>query len=170
MPSPRTGSFQARAFACRSDSLPRSSCLDLVSDKPNRWNVEGEPTVYLSGDPALALVESGRHPADIETKVRVMEVDLRIPRIVDLRARDVRAKLGLPQDADWVLDRERTRQVARTLRHSGTCDGMLVPSVGALDQPERFNVVLFADEVARVSRMVTNPRTVGSLTLDDEPG
>ena len=163
---PKIRSLRTSGFACRGQSLPSDSSLDLISDKPNRWNIEGEPTVYVSGDPGLALVESGRHPDDLEERIRLLEVDLDIPLVVDLRDRDVRVALSLPEDLDWVLDRDETRQVARSLRRSGACDGLVVPSAGSSDQPDRFNVVVFADRRSRISRMITNLRVIGMVSID----
>jgi RES domain-containing protein len=160
-----TRSFQAGAWSCRSERLPAEAVLDLVSDRPNRWNAEGEPTIYLSGDAALALIEAGRHPDDLDAQSRLFEVDLHVPRAIDLRDEDVRAALGLPDELDWVLDRKRTRTIARSLRRSGTCDGMIVPSAGALDQPERWNAVLFADDRARVAQLIDRLRPAGEVAI-----
>jgi RES domain-containing protein len=166
LPLVGTRSLRTTAFACRGQSLPSDSSLDLISDKPNRWNIEGEPTVYLSSDPGLALVESGRHPDDLEEHIRLLEVDLSLALVVDLRDREVRGALSLPEDLDWVLDREETRQVAHSLRRSGVCDGLVVPSAGSLDQPDRFNAVVFADRRSKIIRMVTNLRLVGTVSIE----
>lgn len=157
--------FVGRVWVCRGDDLPSDTALDLVSDKSNRWSAEGEPTIYLSGDPTLALVEIGRHPDDLRPGVRILEIAVRIPRAVDIRREEVRQTLSLPNHLGWVLDPERTRAVARSLRHSGICDAIVVPSAGALDQPDRFNVVLFADDHARVARMVGPLRPIGGLRI-----
>jgi hypothetical protein len=130
--------------------------------------VEGEPTVYLSGDPALAFVESGRHPDDLEGRLRLFAFDVRVPHVVDVREQAVRAALGLPDDLAWVLDRDRTRGVARALRQAGACEGLVVPSAGTLDQPDRFNVVVFADQPSRIVTTVTGLRAVGEATLPVE--
>lgn len=153
------------AWVCRDEALPSKWAVDLISDKPNRWNAEGEPTLYLSGDPALALVEGGRHPDDLTGRSRLLEVLVRIPRLVDLRDPDVRVTLALSDDLGWVLDRQTTRQIARRLRRSGTCDALIVPSAGALDQSERFNVVVFADDRGRIPALVSDLRPVGELEL-----
>jgi RES domain-containing protein len=145
--------------------MASSRSVDLISDKPNRWNAKGEPTIYLSGDPALALIEAGRHPEDLEDRALLFEVDVLIPLAVDIRDRAVRAALGLPDDVTWVLDRERTQAAARSLRHSGMCDALLVPSAGALDQEERFNLVVFADDRARIPRLVANLQKAGELVM-----
>ena len=156
---------RATTWSCRGDELPSSTAVELISDKPNRWNDEGVPTIYLSGDPALALVESGRHPDEIGAHLRLVEVDLDLARVLDLRDGAVRRMLGLPADPGWILDRERTRAVARMIRGTGAADAMLVPSAGALDQPDRWNAVVFADDRANVGAVVGAPRPGGEVRI-----
>jgi RES domain-containing protein len=165
-----TAPLRTKAWAVRGESLPSSSAVDLISDKANRWSGEGEPTIYLSGDPALALVESGRHPEDLEEGMQLIEVDVRIPLAVDLRDREIRSALALPDHAEWVLDRIRTRDVSRSLRHSGICHAVVVPSAGAPDQPDRFNIVVFADDRALVPRLISDLRVVGDMTVRQDGG
>jgi RES domain-containing protein len=162
--------LRAPAWSCRGDELPSASAIDLISDKPNRWNVEGEPTIYLSGDPALALVESGRHPDDLQGHARLVGVDVALGRVIDLRDDDVRRALDLPDDPAWILERGRTRAVARAIRSSGAAEGLLVPSAGALDQPDRWNTVLFADDAARVTASVASPRPRGEVRIAKATG
>jgi RES domain-containing protein len=142
-----------------------STAADLVSDRPNRWNVEGEPTIYLSGDRALALVEAGRHKDDVQPRSVVIRVELDLARSVDLRMRPVREALQLPDDLDWILDKARTRRVAQLVRSAGPCQGLIVPSAGALDQPERWNLVLFADHREIVDRVVGSPQLDGWVVM-----
>lgn len=166
MPSALTTAFEQRGWVGRSERLPADSTLDLISDKANRWNAEGEPTIYASGDPGLALVECGRHPSDLEDGIRLFEIDLRLPRAIDLRDPRVRAELSMPTDLHWVLHRDRTRQLAQSLRRSGRCDALIVPSAGALDGPERYNIVVFADDPTRIPQLVVDLRPVGEVRLD----
>ncbi len=165
MPRPPASPHQGRAWVCRDEDLPSGEAADLISDKENRWNGEGEPTLYLSGDPALAFVECARHPEALKRRSRLLEVDVEIPSTVDLRDGDVRASLGLPADLGWVLQRDRTRAISRSLRHSGVYEALIVPSAGALDQVERFNLVVFADDRTRISEMLGELRPVGELEL-----
>ena len=157
--------FGGRAWVCRDEGLPSASAVDLISDKANRWNAEGEPTLYLSGDPALAIMECARHPDDLKRRSRLLEVDVSITRAVDLRDADVRAELSVPHDRQWVLDRDRTQAISRSLRQSGMCDALLVPSAGALDQEDRYNLVVFADDRASVPGLVHDLRPVGELAI-----
>jgi len=154
------------AWVCRPDDLPRASALDLRSDRPNRWNGEGQQTIYLSGDAGLALIETGRHLEDLKGASHLLRLDLRLRRALDLRRPPVRAELDLPAGDWWVLDRDRTRAVAERIRTSGACDGLLVPSVGALDQEERWNAVVFADDALGVAHLLGDPRPAGTVVLD----
>jgi RES domain-containing protein len=163
-----TTSLRGQGWVCRAIDLPQTSTLDLISDKPNRWNAEGEPTIYVSGDPGLALVESGRHPSDLEDGLRMFDMQLDLPRTVDLRDGRVRGALSLPDDLQWILDQERTRELGRSLRRSGDYDALIVPSAGALDTPERYNVVVFADDRARIPELVAELRPAGELRLSSE--
>ncbi len=154
------------AWVCRPDDLPTASALDLRSDRPNRWNDEGQQTIYLSGDAGLALIETGRHPEDLQGASHLLRLDLRLRRALDVRRPAVRAELELPAGDWWVLDRDRTRAVAERIRTSGRCDGMLVPSAGALDQEERWNAVVFADDALAVGHLLRDPRPGGTVLLD----
>jgi RES domain-containing protein len=165
-----TRPLRAMTWSCRGEALPSSAAVDLISDRPNRWNDEGMPTIYLSGDPALALLESGRHPDDLEAHLRLVEIDLDLDRVIDLRDGAVRRRLHLPDDPAWILDRDRTRATARAIRSSGAADGLVVPSAGALDQPERWNAVFFADDQARVTASIARPRPAGDVRLVRPPG
>jgi RES domain-containing protein len=170
VPRPPASTHQGRAWVCRDEDLPSADAADLISDKENRWNGEGEPTLYLSGDPALAFVECARHPEALKGRSRLLKVDVHIPSTVDLRDADVRASLGLPADLGWVLERERTRAIARSLRHAGMYDALIVPSAGALDQQERYNLVVFADDRTRIPEMIGELRPVGELELSVADG
>lgn len=152
-------------WVCRPDDAPLASAFDLASDRPNRWNGEGETTIYVSGDPGLALIESGRHPEDLKEASRVLRLELRLRRALDLRRSAVRAELGLPAGDWWVLDRDRTRDAARHLRMSGECDGLIVPSAGALDQADRWNAVVFVDDPDGVDSMLASPKPAGTIRL-----
>ena len=157
--------LRTTTWSCRSVQLPSETALDLISDRPNRWNVAGERTIYLSGDPALALLEAGRHPDDLVAGQILVEVEVDLPRVIDLRDLDVRAALGLPADNTWVLERRRTRKLARSHRQAGDIHALIVPSAGALDQPDRWNVVIFAADRDRIARIVSRPRVVGQVLV-----
>ena len=132
MSSGATTSLQGKGWISRAARLPDPSPLDLISDKPNRWNAEGEPTIYVSSDPGLALLESGRHPSDLEDGLRLFTMELHIPKALDLRDGRVREALSLSDDYHWILDRELTVELGGSLRRAGTNDALIVPSAASI--------------------------------------
>jgi len=120
----------------------------LVSTDGNRWSHPGEPTIYLGTDPETAIAELARH---VPTGQPVLEasvwtVDVTLDAVVDLTRKDrLRA-----------LDAQHCRELATNLRRHGV-QGLLVPSVAFLDQPDRANLVVFADAVGRLDRVISDP-------------
>jgi hypothetical protein len=142
----------------------------LVTDADgNRWNAPGEPAIYLAGDMGLALVEAGRHEPGSEPGDRVegivWSLEVAVGSVLDLRQDDVRAELGL--DAPhWFLDRGRCRSLAADLRAGEVCAGIVTQSAGLPDDPDRWNLVLFADRLRRpLTEVIRRPRRIGSFRL-----
>jgi RES domain-containing protein len=127
----------------------------LIDTEGGRWSRPGQPTIYLAGDPGVALAEFARHcsadggaPEGSLWTIRVALDD-----VSDLRQAD---------DAT-VLDRDRCRALADELRGAGV-EGILVPSVAFLDRRDRFNVVLFAEIVgARLTEVTRAPALLARL-------
>jgi RES domain-containing protein len=151
----------------------------LVSaEDGNRWSRRGEPTIYLAGNLGTALVELGRHaggskgrsPVSDETgriERTVWTVTLHLDRVLDLRAPQVRSALRLPDDPHWILDVRRTREIAGIARSSGEVDALRVPSAGLIDRADRWNIIVFADELGvPLERAVERPRAVGTICLE----
>jgi RES domain-containing protein len=155
---------------CQAESDGQFDLERLVStDGGNRWSSRGQPTVYLAGDIGVATVECGRHlPAfDHEAIERAYwRVELDAERMLDLRRDDVRMAIGVYGAADWLLDRRRCREIATRIRATGDCQGIVVPSVGFIDDPDRWNAVLFADRLGRpLESVVREAEIVGRLTF-----
>jgi RES domain-containing protein len=137
---------------------PAGASLDLArlpSTDANRWSREGEPTIYLAGDPGVALAELGRHWEEQRGEVSVWSLNLTLRAAADLRDPATRAILDVPDDPSWILDQDRCHALASLLRSDGTHDGLIVPSAAFLDDARRWNAVVFADlrpidEVLRV--------------------
>jgi RES domain-containing protein len=137
---------------------PAGASLDvsrLPSTEANRWSRDGEPTIYLAGDPGVALAELGRHWEEQRVEVAVWSLDLTMRAAADLRDPATRAILGVPDDPRWILDQDRCHALASHLRSDGAHDGLIVPSAAFLDDAGRWNAVVFADvrpvdEVIRV--------------------
>jgi RES domain-containing protein len=142
----------------------------VTADDGNRWNLRGEPTIYLAGDPGVATVELGRHlPRALDAPVEsaVWRVRLSLERVLDLRRADVRAALHVPGGWQWLTDRRHCRELAGRIRAAGDCEAVIVPSVGFPDQFDRMNVVVFVDRLgAPTTDVVAQPVRVGTVRLE----
>jgi RES domain-containing protein len=126
----------------------------LISRDGNRWSRPGEPTIYLAGDPAMALAELARHLplGQASPPAWVWTVEVNLAAVLDLRS----------EDAAWVVDAERCRDIASDLRHRGA-QGLIVPSVAFLDRPDRANLVIFAERIGQLDEAISDPHRVVSI-------
>ena len=87
----------------------------------NRWNVKGQPTLYLAGDMGVALAEWSRHfventdpaLATVPVKRTVWRLTLDIPRVLDMRDSAVWTDLSLTDAPHCFLDRNRSEGARR---------------------------------------------------------
>jgi RES domain-containing protein len=140
--------------------VPADERLDLSrlaeADSPDdRWNERGEATIYLALDRSVALAEFARH-ADSPGRRRLLRFSVDLDGLADLR----RIRLDY-------ADRSVTRQVAAVLRARPECSGLLVPSLAFPDQPERGNLVVFADRIGPPDEWLREPADAGVVDLRD---
>ena len=119
----------------------------LVTVDGNRWSVADQPTLYLASDEAVAIAEAGRHWSERSGPLAMCRATVTLDAVADLRRRDRWSSLLIPADPCWLLDRERCRGIAARLRDAGECDGMIVPSAAFLDDPSKWNAVVFVDRL-----------------------
>ena len=111
----------------------------------------------------MAVAEYGRHlREDVGTGTSsareraVYQVAMELEAVLDLRDAHVRSAIGLRGGARRFLDREVARATARFLRRTTSAEGLLVPSVAFLDDPSRWNLVLFLEQLPQdLSRFMT---------------
>jgi RES domain-containing protein len=144
---------------------------DLVTTDDNRWSRSGEPTIYLSEDPAVALAEFARH-WDGRTPSALWRVRVRTEQIADLT--DAPGTADAPSDPRWVLDPDQCLAVAEDLRSTGLYAGIKVPSMAFLDDLSHWNLVLFADRLGSaidhaVSIECVEQRLVAARQVEDVP-
>ena len=142
----------------------------------NRWNEAGTPTFYFASDIAVVVGEFGRHiraelpDGDPERQARdVWKVPISLARLIDLRDRSVSASIGLPQIEGWIGDVDRTQATVRYLRQHAEVQGLLVPSMGFLDDPAKGNVVVYLDRVDPLAAFGP-PRFVRRIVLEGAGG
>ncbi len=119
----------------------------LVTRDSNRWSGSDEPTVYLSGDPGVAITELGRHWGEREQPTAIWALKVDLAATIDLRDPAANGEFGLPDDPRWILDLEVCRAIAAGIRERGECDGIIVPSAAFVDDPSRWNLVVFVERL-----------------------
>ena len=145
--SPRATS---RSAGARPDS-PRST-WPATSESPSRnWGGIHHPPRHKltrTGGACSAFGSNSRRPGPDNT-------------------RPLRGPLGLEDAPTRFLDPSWARALATTVCESGECEAVLVPSVAFLDQPERWNLVIFADRLWQaIEASVIHPTQVGSVVLE----
>jgi hypothetical protein len=144
------------------------------SSQVNRWNVAGTRTLYLASDRGVILAEFARHlhedlaagaePRLVARRIYRMHVDLELS--LDLRDRTLWDALSLTNAPECFLDRTVARAVAGFARHATPAQAMIVPSMAFLDQPDRWNVVLFLEKLpADPSSYLSSVVSVGTVRL-----
>lgn len=121
----------------------------------NRWNRAGDPTFYIASDRGVALAEFARHfrerqdPALAQVAVEraLFRLTIEVDALLDVREPSVRSALGLHGGARRFLDAEVARATATFIRRTTSAEALLVPSVAFLDDPTRWNLVLFLEKL-----------------------
>jgi RES domain-containing protein len=121
----------------------------------NRWNVAGQPTLYLAKDRAVALAEMARHFRDERTpelarrahRRQVFRFSLTLQRTLDLRDPAVCAALSISDAPQRFLHQPAARATAQFLRELTPAEALFVPSMAYLDQPEAWVLVVFLEKL-----------------------
>lgn len=121
----------------------------------NRWNLPGQPTLYLAADAGVALAEYARHFQEHRTPElgrqiqarQLYRLQLRVEALLDLRAPAVWDELSLTNAPYCFLDRGTARAVAGYVRAATATQAVLVPSMVFLDDLSRWSLVLFLDRL-----------------------
>jgi RES domain-containing protein len=120
----------------------------------NRWNFQGEPTLYLAGDYGVALAEFARHlttnrslKPSLSHRRRVYRLAVRLDASISLCEPGVWAALSLKEAPQAFSDTKFARATAKFLRDTTPAQGLFVPSLGFMDQPDRWNLVIFLEKL-----------------------
>jgi RES domain-containing protein len=124
-------------------------------DPSNRWNVVGEPTLYIAGDIGVAIAEWTRHfrvnitPELARQTVErtVYRLNVTVDRALDLRDSALWEELHLADAPHCFLTLDVARVTAQFLRRTTDAQALLVPCMAMLDDPDRWNLVLFLEKL-----------------------
>ena len=153
---PETGSHQialpwsgAGYVHVEPEGSDRLDVVGLTRQPDGRWNEPDDRTLYLAGDPGVALSELARHlpPEEPGAHRLLVRIEVRLERVLDLRSTQVCERLGIAGAPFSFLEREQARDVAGRLRRGGDVEAILVPPMAFLDDPERWNLVGFVDRM-----------------------
>ncbi|HET7473906.1 MAG TPA: RES family NAD+ phosphorylase [Candidatus Limnocylindrales bacterium] len=143
--------------------------LARPGDGDDRWSDGARPTAYLAGDRLTAVAEYVRHARAGGSRLArdIVQLELRPTRVLDFRRDDVREALGPRSAPSACLDRSIAQDLGRDVRGLGLVEGIVVPSMAFLDQPDRYNVVLFVEALAGgIASALASPVVVGSIRLE----
>ncbi|MBI3978150.1 MAG: RES family NAD+ phosphorylase [Chloroflexi bacterium] len=160
--------------------IPAGSPYDVLDFRlaglaaDNRWNRQGEPTVYLASDRAVALAEFARHleqdrsPAISRGTIAraVFRLHVSVDALFNLCERAGRQALSLQGAPVCFLDKAIARAVAEFLRRTTSAQALRAPSVAFLDNPDRWILVLFLEKLpADPRQFVTAVEAVGNFQV-----
>lgn len=126
----------------------------------NRWNIAGEPTLYLAKEKNVALAEYARHfnvdrtPSLAAQTYRrqVFRFKVELEYVLDLTNALVWAELSLETAPDCFKDKNIARSTANFIRNTTPTQAIVVPSVAFLDNLEQWCIVLFLEKLPPDSR------------------
>ncbi|MBE9079696.1 RES family NAD+ phosphorylase [Romeria aff. gracilis LEGE 07310] len=126
----------------------------------NRWNVAGEPTLYLAKEKNVALAEYARHfevnrTVGLAAKTyqrKVYRFKVALDAVLDLREPSVWSALSLQNAPDCFKDKKVGRATAAFIRNTTAAQAILVPSMAFLDDLEQWCLVLFLEKLPDDSR------------------
>lgn len=126
----------------------------------NRWNVAGEPTLYLAKEKNVALAEYARHfqvnrTPGLAAKVyrrKVYRLEVKLDYVLDLRKAAVWSALSLENAPDCFKDKSVARATANFIRNTTAVQAIAVPSTAFLDDLEQWCLVLFLEKLPANAR------------------
>jgi RES domain-containing protein len=157
--------------------IPAGSQLDVLDFRhagrsaENRWNEPGHPTLYLAGDEGVLIAEWGRHfavnraPAlqNLAVARAVYRLTLEVDRLLDLRKPEVWALLSLAGAPTCFTSTGVARATAHFIRGTTAAQALLVPSIGFLDQLDRWCLVLFLEKLPDPASFIASVTHCGHL-------
>jgi RES domain-containing protein len=123
--------------------------------KNNRWNVQGEPTLYLAKDKAVAAGKFARHFSENRSQALAKKIQrrqiwrfkVRLNRTLNLCDLKVCKALSLADAPFCFKDKRVSRSTANFLRSSLKVDAIFVPSMVFLDDLSKWCLVIFLENL-----------------------
>jgi RES domain-containing protein len=121
----------------------------------NRWNLAGEPTLYLAKEKNVALAEYARHFQVNRTpglaaktyRRKVYRFTVWLMHVLDLRRPEVWSALSLQDAPDCFKDKAVAKATAGFIRSTTLTQAILVPSAAFLDDLDQWCLVIFLEKL-----------------------
>jgi RES domain-containing protein len=125
----------------------------------NRWNVQGEPTLYLAKDKGVATGEFARHFSDNRSQALAKKIQRRqiwrftvkLNRTLNLCDLKVCSAMSLSDAPYCFRDKRVARSTANFLRSSLKVDAIFVPSMVFIDDLSKWCLVIFLENLPKDS-------------------
>lgn len=141
----------------------------------NRWNVQGEPTLYLAKEKNIALAEYARHfrvdrsvnlAQQIQERI-VYRFDIKLEKVLNLCQPEVYQELSLSDAPNCFQNRNIARACANFIRYTTPATAIFVPSMCFLDNVEQWCLVLFLEKLpSDVREYLPSVATDGSFRIE----
>lgn len=159
--------------------IPAGSRFDVLDFRfagkgaGNRWNSQGQPTLYLASDEGVLIAEWGRHfEVNRTPELRSQTVErivyrlaINLEHVLDLRQAAVCNDLSLENAPICFFDPVIARATANYIRATTDARAIVVPSVSFLDQTDRWCLVLFLEKLPQSRDYIINVTPGGTLRL-----
>jgi len=121
----------------------------------NRWNVRGEPTLYLARDQDVALAEWARHLeidraqplARLTKRRKVYRFQIHLDQVFDLCDPATWLALSLTDAPQTFLDKAIARATAQFIRRTTPAVAIFTPSMAFLDQLDQWVLAIFLEKL-----------------------
>ncbi|MGL5078960.1 MAG: RES domain-containing protein [Waterburya sp.] len=121
----------------------------------NRWNTQGEQTLYLAGSVDVAAGEWSRHflfdrPKQLAAKTKrrkVYQMTVKLNHTLNLCDRLGWQELSLKDAPNCFLDKKVARATAQFIRQTTIVEAIFVPSMAFLDQMDKWVLVVFLEKL-----------------------
>ena len=121
----------------------------------NRWNIQGEQTLYLAGNIDVAAGEWSRHfqfdrPKQLAAKTKrrkVYQMTVNLKHTLNLCTRRCWQELSLKDAPNCFLDKNIARATAQFIRQTTIVEAIFVPSMALLDQIDKWVLVIFLEKL-----------------------
>ncbi|MDH3599868.1 MAG: RES family NAD+ phosphorylase [Candidatus Tectomicrobia bacterium] len=122
----------------------------------NRWNVAGEPTLYLAKDKDVTLAEYARHFSVDRTqrlaaqthRRKVYRFQIELEATLNLCHPRVWSDLSLTHAPECFSDKSVARAAAHFIRNTTSTQAIFVPSMAFLDNLTQWCLVLFLENLS----------------------